>query len=216
MSLMDVLNRRGLPYFRTAMKITEILAIAGKPGLYKVLASGSMSIVVESLLDGKRASVPGSARVSNLADITMYTHDEDVPLREVLNRLAEAQKGEVGPSHKESAQAIRDFIDGIVPELDHDRVYQSDLKKLVQWYNLLASHNAFPLEAPELAEDDATDGEDGSSNAAETGAKAAKKPAAKKPAAKKSEANKAAAKKPTAAKAAPKKSAANKATKKGA
>jgi len=186
------------------MKITDILAIAGKPGLYQVLASGSASIVVESMMDGKRSSVPGTARVSNLADITMYTNDEDVPLMDVLNRIHDAQKGAEGPSHKAEAQAIRDFIDGIVPELDHNRVYQSDLKKLVQWYNLLVSKGAFPLEAPE---------EEGADEKA-SAKKAAK--SEKKPAAKKSEANKSAAKKPAAKKAAPKKSAANKATKKGA
>ena len=74
------------------MKITDILAVAGKPGLYQVLASGSASIVVESMVDGKRSSVPGTARVSNLADITMYTHDDDVPLLDILNRMHDAQK----------------------------------------------------------------------------------------------------------------------------
>lgn len=168
------------------MKITDILAVAGKPGLYQVLASGSASIVVESMLDGKRSSVPGTARVSNLADITMYTHDEDVPLLDILNRMHEAQKGEAGPSHKDAAQSIRDFVDGIVPELDHDRVYQSDLKKLVQWYNLLVGKGAFPLEAPEKPEEVAQEEE----------VKEEKKAAAKKPAAKKTAAKKPAAKKP--------------------
>lgn len=169
------------------MKITDILAVAGKPGLYQVLASGSASIVVESMVDGKRSSVPGTARVSNLADITMYTHDEDVPLLDILNRMHDAQKGAEGPSHKDAAQTIRDFVDGIVPELDHDRVYQSDLKKLVQWYNLLVSKGAFPLEAPEKPEE--APAEETPKKEAKTEAKAEKKPAkkaaAKKPAAKK-------------------------------
>jgi hypothetical protein len=172
------------------MKITDILAVAGKPGLYQVLASGSASIVVESMVDGKRSSIPGTARVSNLADITMYTHDDDVPLLDILNRMHEAQKGESGPSHKEAAQAIRDFVDGIVPELDHDRVYQSDLKKLVQWYNLLVGKGAFPLEAPENPEEKAKE------EKAKEKKPTAKKPAAKKAAAKKPAAKKAAAKKP--------------------
>ena len=161
------------------MKITDILAVAGKPGLYQVLASGSASIVVESMVDGKRSSVPGTARVSNLADITMYTHDDDVPLLDILNRMHDAQKGAEGPSHKDAAQTIRDFVDGIVPELDHDRVYQSDLKKLVQWYNLLVSKGAFPLEAPEKPEEAPAE------EAPKKEAKAEKKAAAKKPAAKK-------------------------------
>ena len=171
------------------MKITDILAVAGKPGLYQVLASGSASIVVESMVDGKRSSVPGTARVSNLADITMYTHDDDVPLLDILNRMHDAQKGAEGPSHKDAAQTIRDFVDGIVPELDHDRVYQSDLKKLVQWYNLLVSKGAFPLEAPEKPEEaPAEEAPKKEAKAEKTPAKkaAAKQPAAKKAAAKKS------------------------------
>jgi len=165
------------------MKITDILAVAGKPGLYQVLASGSASIVVESMVDGKRSSVPGTARVSNLADITMYTHDDDVPLLDILNRMHDAQKGAEGPSHKDVAQTIRDFVDGIVPELDHDRVYQSDLKKLVQWYNLLVSKGAFPLEAPEKPEE--APAEDAPKKEAKAEKKPAKKTAAKKPTAKK-------------------------------
>ena len=165
------------------MKITDILAVAGKPGLYQVLASGSASIVVESMVDGKRSSVPGTARVSNLADITMYTHDDDVPLLDILNRMHDAQKGAEGPSHKDAAQTIRDFVDGIVPELDHDRVYQSDLKKLVQWYNLLVGKGAFPLEAPEKVEE--APAEEAPKKEAKAEKKPAKKAAAKKPAAKK-------------------------------
>ena len=165
------------------MKITDILAVAGKPGLYQVLASGSASIVVESMLDGKRSSVPGTARVSNLADITMYTHDDDVPLLDILNRMHDAQKGAEGPSHKDAAQTIRDFVDGIVPELDHDRVYQSDLKKLVQWYKLLVSKGAFPLEAPEKPEE--APAEEAPKKEAKAEKKPAKKAAAKKPATKK-------------------------------
>ena len=165
------------------MKITDILAVAGKPGLYQVLASGSASIVVESMVDGKRSSVPGTARVSNLADITMYTQDDDVPLLDILNRMHDTQKGAEGPSHKDAAQTIRDFVDGIVPELDHDRVYQSDLKKLVQWYNLLVSKGAFPLEAPEKPEE--APAEETPKKEAKAEKKPAKKTAAKKPAAKK-------------------------------
>ena len=166
------------------MKITDILAVAGKPGLYQVLASGSASIVVESMVDGKRSSVPGTARVSNLADITMYTHDDDVPLLDILNRMHDAQKGAEGPSHKDAAQTIRDFVDGIVPELDHDRVYHSDLKKLVQWYNLLVRKGGFPLEAPEKPEE--APAEEAPKKEAKAEKKPAKKAAAKKPAAKKS------------------------------
>jgi len=187
--------RAVIAYFRNSMKITDILAVAGKPGLYQVLASGSASIVVESMLDGKRSSVPGTARVSNLADITMYTQNEDLPLLDILNRMHKEQEGASGPSHKDTAQNIRDFVDGIVPELDHDRVYQSDLKKLVQWYNILTGKDAFPLELPETDDQPAEEAKEAPKKEAKK--PAAKKAAAKKPAAKKAPAKKAAAKKTT-------------------
>ena len=150
------------------MKITEVLAISGKPGLYKVIASSVKNLVVESMTDGKRTSVPGSARVSSLGDITMYTHSEDMPLREILNKMHKKAKGEAAPGHNSSsASEIKEFVESVVGDLDYDRIYNSDLKKLVQWYNILLTKEAFPLEEEEEEE------------------KADKKPATKKPADKK-------------------------------
>ena len=132
------------------MKISEILAVAGKPGLYKETASSTKNLVVESMLDGKRTSVPGSSRVSSLGDITMYTQKEDVSLKDILNKMHKKSKGAEAPGHNSSsAQEIKDFVDSVIADLDHDRIYNSDLKKLVQWYNILISKDAFPLEADE-------------------------------------------------------------------
>ena len=132
------------------MKISEILAVAGKPGLYKVIASSTKNLVVESMLDGKRTSVPGSSRVSSLGDITMYTQKEDVSLKDILNKMHKKSKGAEAPGHNSSsAQEIKEFVDSVIADLDHDRIYNSDLKKLVQWYNILISKDAFPLEADE-------------------------------------------------------------------
>ncbi|MGB2469848.1 MAG: DUF5606 domain-containing protein, partial [Flavobacteriales bacterium] len=156
--------------------------------LYRILVTNRSNLVVESMLDRKRLSIPGTSRISSLADITMYTASEDVPLRDILNRIHDAQKGEAGPSHKDGAQVIRDFVDGIVPELDHERVYQSDLKKLVQWYNLLVGQSAFPLEAPEGAEEAPAAEEAADEPAPEKKAPKKKAAAKKKPAAKKKEA----------------------------
>lgn len=140
------------------MKISEILAIAGKPGLYKIIASSNKNLVVESMLDGKRTSVPGSARVSSLSDITMYTFKEDVPLRDILNNMHKKTKGNEAPGHNSSSsQEIKDFVDSAVADLDHDRIYNSDLKKLVQWYNILLTKDAFPLEADEEVSDEKTE-----------------------------------------------------------
>ena len=140
------------------MKISEVLAISGKPGLYKVIASSQKNLVVESMIDGKRTSVPGSARVSSLGDIMMYTHNDDVPLRDILENMHKKTKGTEAPNHNSSSpQEIKDFVDSVVKDLDHDRIYISDLKKLVQWYNTLLAKNAFPFENEEEAEGADTD-----------------------------------------------------------
>jgi hypothetical protein len=128
------------------MKISDVLAISGKTGLFKILASSNKNLVVESMIDGKRSSIPGSLRISNLSDITMYTKKEDVPLREILKSMFDKNQGKEALSHNSAPQEVKDFIDGVVEDLDHDRVYASDLRKLVQWYNLLISKNALPFE----------------------------------------------------------------------
>jgi hypothetical protein len=187
------------------MIIQEIIAIAGKPGLYRILVTNRSNLVVESMLDKKRLSIPGTSRISSLSDITMYTTGEDVLLMDVLNRMDEhVGKGDV-PEVKGDAQATRDFVDAVVPELDHERVYNSDLKKLVQWFSILRENNAFPLEHD--IEDEEAPAEEAVTVEAAEEAEAAKpkKPAAKKPAAKKAAAKKPAAKKPAAKQATAKK-----------
>jgi hypothetical protein len=190
------------------MKISEVLAISGKPGLFKVLASSAKNLVVESMLDGKRTSVPGSIRVSSLNDITMYTLEDDVPLQEILLKMHKKNKGAAVLSHNSSPQDIKDLVDSVISNLDHDRVYSSDLRKLVQWYNILTDQKAMPFD-PE----DSKDSEDGKEKDAtkDSTTKAKKKPAAKK----KHVAHKPVAKKRASAKAAPSKAGGNKATKKG-
>ncbi len=204
------------------MIIQEIIAIAGKPGLYRILTTGRNSLVVQSMTDGKRMSIAATSRVSSLGDITMYTTGEDIHLRDVLHRIHDHTGGKEGISHKAAPAEIRDFVDGIIPELDHDRVYNSDLKKLIQWFNTLAQHNAFPLESQheiEEANEQAAAEEAQAAEqkaAAEEKAAPAKKPAAKKPAATKAASKKedgegkTATKKPAAKKPAAKKPAAKK------
>ena len=172
------------------MVIQEIIAIAGKPGLYRILITNRANLVVESMLDKKRVSIPGTSRISSLADITMYTTGEDALLMDILNLMSEkAAKSEL-PAAKSDPQAVREFIDAIVPNLDHERVYNSDLKKLVQWFSTLRENDAFPLTSEvakdEAAEEVAEEGQDKKS--------AAKKPAAKKAVAKKPATKKAAIK----------------------
>jgi len=179
------------------MVIQDILAIAGKPGLFKIITSNRTNLVVESMLDRKRMSIPGTVRVSSLGDITMFTTGDDLHIRHVLTRMHDHLKGAAGIDHRAEPAELRAFMDQIVPELDHNRVYNSDLKKLIQWYNTLVAQGAFPLEMREDLEAQAEEGavaadEEATAVAAKAGSTAAKGTKAAKSA------------KPAAAKAAPK------------
>ena len=190
------------------MIIQEIIAIAGKPGLYRILVTNRSNLVVESMLDRKRLSIPGTSRISSLADITMYTTEEDVLLMDVLNRINEHVGSNDAPLVKGDAQATRDFVDEVIPELDNERVYNSDLKKLVQWFTILKDNNAFPLEQESAEEEQTSETEIPADDAPKA---EEKKKATKKSTAKKSATNKAAPKKAAPKKAAPKKAATKKA-----
>lgn len=127
------------------MQPKDILAISGKPGLYKVLNTTHRAIVVESLAEGKRSAVPSSARVSSFEDISIFTYEEDLPLAEVLNRIHDHVKGGDAPGVKESHEVLRSFVTEVVPDLDQERVYHSDLKKLCAWYNALNGMSLLPF-----------------------------------------------------------------------
>lgn len=186
-----------------SMVIQDILAIAGKPGLFKILSSNRTTLVVESMLDRKRMSIPGTVRVSSLGDITMFTTGDDLHIRHVLTRMHDHLKGGQGIDHRAEAGELRAFIDAIIPELDHNRVYNSDLKKLIQWYNTLVAQGAFPLEMREdpaaAAEAEAATADASGESATPAATTAAAKPAAK--AAKGTKTTKASAPKSTAPKA---------------
>lgn len=201
------------------MIIQEIIAIAGKPGLYRIVVTNRSNLIVESMLDKKRLSIPGTSRISSLADITMFTTGEDLLLMEVLNRMNEYLGKKDMPEVKGDAAATKSFVDEVIPELDHERVYNSDLKKLVQWFSILKTNDCFPLESQKEEEDvkDESPAEEIVSGEKEPKAKAKKAPA-KKAAAKKASAKKATATKTktkaTAKKTTAKKSPASKAQKK--
>ena len=113
-----------------------IIAIAGKPGLYKVLAQGTNNIIVESLIDKKRFPASSSSKISSLEEITMYTTDEDMPLQEIIQKIFEKEKGGPAVDPKDEAKH-RAYFKEVVPNFDEERVYSSDIKKLFSWYALL-------------------------------------------------------------------------------
>lgn len=115
-----------------------IIAISGKPGLYKVIAQGAQNLIVESLIDKKRFPAHSSSKISSLDEITMYTTDEDMPLNEIVQKIYEKEKGGAAVDPKDEAKH-RGYFKEVVPNFDEERVYNSDIKKLFSWYALLLS-----------------------------------------------------------------------------
>ena len=133
------------------MNLTGIISISGKAGLFKVVGQSKNSIIVESINDGKRMPAYASNRISALEDISIYTIEEDVPLREVYEKIFEKEQGKEAPPHKEEIDILRTYLESILPDYDKDKVYDSDLRKLFQWYNIL--HKAGLLESEEEEEE---------------------------------------------------------------
>ena len=117
-----------------------ILAIAGKPGLYKLVSRGKNNLIVETLDEAHRR-MPAFAtdRITSLADIAMFTETEDVPLMKVLESMKKLEDGKKSniDIKKASGDELRDYFSKVLPEFDRERVHNSDIKKLIQWYNIL-------------------------------------------------------------------------------
>lgn len=120
------------------MSLEKILSITGKPGLYRVNTQTRSGFLAESLLDGKKISVSARHNVSLLSEIAIYTLTEELPLRAVFAKISEKEDGGEAISHKSSKDELEEYFFGILPDYDEDRVYASDIKKVVQWYNLLS------------------------------------------------------------------------------
>jgi hypothetical protein len=123
------------------MSLEKILSIGGKPGLYRLLAQTRTGFVAESLIDGKRFTVGMANNVSVLSEIAIYTLDEELPLRKVFQKIKEKEDGGKTPvTHKDDKDALEAYFFELIPNYDEDRVYPSDIKKVIQWYNLLHDH----------------------------------------------------------------------------
>lgn len=126
-----------------------ILSIAGKAGLYKLVSRGKGNLIVEALDDlHKRMPVFASDRVTSLADIAMYTDAEDIPLWQVLKNVREKEQGkEASVNYKKcSSKELRSYFAQVLPNYDEDRVHDSDIKKLLQWYNILVKNGITDFE----------------------------------------------------------------------
>ena len=116
-----------------------IIAISGQPGLYKIIASSKNGFIVEGLADKKRLNIFSTTKVSNLAEISMFTTGEDKPIAEIMFGIFEKENGNPAVDHKAEDAAIEKYFSEILPDYDKERVYVSNMRKLFGWYNLLQS-----------------------------------------------------------------------------
>jgi hypothetical protein len=161
------------------MNLEKILAISGKPGLYVLKVQTRTGFVAESLLDGKKITVNLKSNVSLLSEISIYTYDGEKPLTEVMQLIAKKEKNGQAISHKEDNATLTAYFKEILPDFDEERVYPSDIKKVLNWYNTLQAKGLVTDLAPAVAETEEK------APAAEE--KPKKAPAAKKAKAKKEE-----------------------------
>ena len=118
--------------------LKKILSISGKPGLFELVTYGKNMIIVKSLVDGKRQPAYTRDRIISLGDIAMYTTSDDVPLWQVLTNIAEKNGNKpVDAKSYDTDAKLEEFLEAALPNFDRDRVYKTDIKKLINWYNIL-------------------------------------------------------------------------------
>lgn len=124
------------------MGLDKILSISGKPGLFKIITQTRGGFVAESLIDKKKITVNMQSNVSVLSEIAIYTLNEELPLRDVFKKIKEKENGQpTSISHKDSKDVLEEYFFEVLPDYDEDRVYPSDIKKVLQWYNLLQAQD---------------------------------------------------------------------------
>ena len=121
------------------MELKDIVAVSGKPGLYEIKAQSKGGIIVASLIDGKKFPITATHKISALNEIAIYTYEEEIPLRVILKTIGEKENGLEAISAKENGKVLTSYFREILPNFDEERVYTSNIKKVLQWYNLLAS-----------------------------------------------------------------------------
>jgi hypothetical protein len=134
------------------MDLSKVMAISGKGGLFRIVSQSRGSVIVESLADGKKIPVFAKDRSSLLEDISMFTYDEDISLKKVLWAIYQKEDGKkVSIDLKNDNAPFREYFESVVPDYDKERVYNSDIKKVLTWYNILIGHNLItePVEETE-------------------------------------------------------------------
>ena len=139
------------------MNLKDILAVSGEGTLFKFIAQGKNAVIVENLETGRRFSAGATAKVSALDEISIYTTGEDIPLSRVMDLIHEKESGGEALSHKQPDAELKKYFALVLPDYDRDRVYTSDIKKVLHWYNILHKLNLLVKEE-EKGEQDAANG----------------------------------------------------------
>ena len=136
--------------------LKEILSVSGKPGLFKLISQGKNMFIAESLLDHKRGPVYMRDKVISLGDISIYTDEEETPLRQVLQNIKEKENGLPIVFDKNISTAeLQQYFESVLPNFDKDRVYPSDIRKIMMWYNLLIQEGLTDFNAQETEQEKA-------------------------------------------------------------
>lgn len=138
------------------MDLKSIISITGKPGLHKVISQTKNGIIAESIVEAKRFPVYASEKVSAIEDISIYTTSEDVPLTEVYEKLLKKTEGKAAIDHNSKPEELRKYLKEVV-DFDEERVYNSDLKKMFQWFNILVKAGLLKVEAKKAKKTTAKD-----------------------------------------------------------
>jgi hypothetical protein len=180
------------------MDLSKIMAISGKSGLFRIISQTKGGLIVESLSDGKKIPVFASDRSSVLEDISMFTYGEDVPLKNILWNIFQKEEGkQASIDPKADGNKLREYFESVLQDHDKERVYTSDIKKVIGWYNQLLEHNLITEPEEEKAEDAPYASEEVSADKTKKSEKKEKKPKVTKPPKTSKPVTKSAAAKPT-------------------
>ncbi len=137
--------------------LTKVLAISGQSGLYLYVAHTRSGAVVESFADKKRSAVSASSKITSLADISIYTDDEEVKLQQVFLNMKEVLGDADAPSAKSNPEELKALFEKALPDYDRDRFYVSHMKKVVEWYNALKKYASLDFVNPDEADEAASE-----------------------------------------------------------
>jgi hypothetical protein len=119
------------------MDLSKLLSVSGKNGLFKMIAQSKNAVIVESLIDKKRFPAYASDKISILEDINIYTNEKEILLKEVFQKIYDKESGGLSINHKSDNETLKKYFEQVLPNYDRDRVFVSDIKKLINWYNIL-------------------------------------------------------------------------------